>query len=173
MPKVTKAVLAEIERREKELMEFYTQAKEKVSSPVCIKVFETLLSGHQRHLERLEEIRAHAAQGKSWLVDRWMWDVGLGIPNPLTKISEIVKEHPLCSAEEIKWLDTAMEKEEAYFHYLDNQAASALQSLTKRFYMSLAYEGRGYYLLLLDTKDCVAHPDLWQHPLEGVLVDGI
>ena len=173
MCKTTEEVLAEIERREKELVEFYTQAQKKVNSPVCAKVFETLAGEHQKHLERLEEIKKQTAKGKSWLVDRWIWDVGLGIPNPLTKLSEIFKEHPLCAAEELKWLDTAMEKEENYFNFLDAQVERAMQPLTKRFYLSLAYEGRGYYLLLLDTKDCVMHPDHWQHPLEGVFVDGM
>jgi len=70
-------------------------------------------------------------------------------------------------------LNLAMEKEEDFFNFLDEQVRKASQSLIKRFYLSLAYETRGYYLLLLDTKDCITHPDYWQQPLQPVLVDGI
>lgn len=172
MQNTAETVLTEIEKREKELAQFYLSARATIKSPLCLKVFDALAQEHEKHLERIKEIKEHASKGKSWLVDRWLWDVGQGIPNPLTNMSEF-KEIPLCSTEELKWLDLAMEKEEAYFSFLDEQARQALQPLTKRFYLSLAYECRGYYLLLLDTKDCVAHPDYWRQPLEAVFVDGM
>jgi len=90
----------------------------------------------------------------------------------LTQMSEFL-EMPLCTTEELKWLNLAMEKEEDFFNFLDEQVRKSSQSLIKRFYLSLAYEARGYYLLLLDTKDCITHPDYWQQPLQPVLVDGI
>ncbi len=168
----TETVLSEIKKQEQNLCDFYLEAKKKILHPVCQKVFATLSKEHQKHLERIKEILSHAKKGKSWLVDRWLWDVGQGISNPLTQMSEFL-EMPLCTTEELKWLNLAMEKEEDFFNFLDEQVRKSSQSLIKRFYLSLAYEARGYYLLLLDTKDCITHPDYWQQPLQPVLVDGI
>jgi len=168
----TETVLSEIKKKEQNLCDLYLEAKKKISHPVCQKVFATLSREHQKHLERIKEILSHAKRGKSWLVDRWLWDVGQGIPNPLNQMAEFL-EMPLCTTEELKWLNLAMEKEEEFFNFLDEQVRKSSQSLIKRFYLSLAYETRGYYLLLLETKDCITHPDYWQQPFPQVSMDGI
>ncbi|HDD35709.1 MAG TPA: hypothetical protein ENF30_02795 [Candidatus Desulfofervidus auxilii] len=167
----TEAILSKIEEGLEELRSYYLKAKEKVFHPLCQKLFEILAKEKEKHLERTREIKASMRRGKSWVVDRWIWDVGEGIPNPLKNLSDL-SHLPLCTAEDLKRLDDAMEKEEKFFYFMDELTKEASQSLTKRFYLSLAYEGRGYYLLLLETKDCVAHPDFWQQRIETVFMDG-
>jgi rubrerythrin len=168
----TETILEEIKNREEALCDFYLEAKQKVSQPICQKIFSTLDAEHKEHLKRIEEIMAHIKRGRSWIVDRWIWDVGQGIPNPLTKMSDFL-EIPLCTTEELKWLNLAMEKEEEFFFFLDELVKQSVAPLAKRFYLSLTYESRGYYLLLLDTKDCLTHPDHWQRHFESTFLDGV
>ncbi|MDL1956123.1 MAG: hypothetical protein LWW95_03595 [Candidatus Desulfofervidus auxilii] len=168
----TETILTDIEKKLDSLRKLYLEAKGKVFHPLCQKVFEILAKEKEKHLERIKEIKASMKKGKSWIVDRWLWDVGQGIPNPLTRLSEF-SNLPLCTAEELKWLDEIMEKEEKFYHFMDEKVKKALQPLVKRFYLSLAYESRGCYLLLLETKDCLAHPELWQQRIEAVFIDGV
>jgi rubrerythrin len=74
--------------------------------------------------------------------------------------------------DDLEALKTGLKMEQCSIDYYTKLAKETPIPLARRFFMSLAHEERGHYLMLLDMHNYLTDPADWFYVTEMSMVDG-
>jgi rubrerythrin len=160
------AVQMELEGRQ-----FYLEAAKKVKSEGVRDVLEYLAEAEKYHIEKFNEIYQSMQKEPAWTES-----IAAFKPpqhDPYVCVMAMAKENQESGGkDDLQALRTGIKMEECSIDYYTKLARETNNPLARRFFMSIAHEERGHYLMLTDMHNYLTLPEDWFYVTEKRHVDG-
>jgi rubrerythrin len=154
---------------EKEGKRFYLQSAEKSQSLLAKRIFEELAYEEDLHIKKIDEIYSKLRERKGFKD----WVTSIGEPSKIKKVfEEFLIPKASASKGELDALRFALDLEDKSIKYYEGLATEAENPNEKRFYLTLSYEERGHYLMILDSIEFLTDPEGWFRLKEGEILEG-
>jgi rubrerythrin len=160
------AIQMEVEGRQ-----FYLEAAKKVQNEGVRRILEYLAESEVYHIEKSQEIYQNLQKENRWTEELAEFKPPKSEPYAcvmaLTKAGEGVG-----GKDDLEALRTGIKMEECSIDYYTKLAKETDIPLARRFFMSLAHEERGHYMMLLDMHNYLSDPADWFYVHQMSHTDG-
>ncbi len=159
-------------RFEREGKEFFEKAAKITNNSLGREVFQTLAEEEDVHMKKIMEVYRDLEKKGKW--EKRITVVGnpgrvkTVFADAVEKIGKDIK----AGTSDLEALKKAMDLEERGQKLYNGLAEKAADPLEKRFYLTLATEERGHFLVILDSYDYLSDPAGWFAQKERSLLDG-
>jgi len=149
-------------KMEEDGKKYYLKCAEKTKNELGKKLFRTLADYENLHIRKIKEVHQKLKEDKKLEVitstggDVKKLRAGI-FSEALEKIDLNVKP----DTDDLSALKEGMRLEEISEEYYNKAAKGTDGTFEKRFYLTLAEEERGHYLLLFDTYEYFSNPEQW------------
>jgi rubrerythrin len=160
------AVQMELEGRQ-----FYLEAAKKAESAGVREILEYLAESEKYHIEKFKEIYQSLQKDPAWTESL----AAFSPPQhePYVCVMAMAKENQASGGkDDLQALRTGIKMEECSIDYYTKLARETANPLARRFFMSVAHEERGHYLMLLDMHNYLTLPEDWFYVQQMSNVDG-
>jgi rubrerythrin len=160
------AVQMELEGRE-----FYLQAAQKVKSAGVREILEYLAESEKYHIQKFNEIYQGLQKDPAWTES--MAEFKPPRHEPYVCVLAMAKENQASGGQDdLAALRTGIKMEECSIDYYTKLARETNNPLARRFFMSVAHEERGHFLMLMDMHNYLSLPEDWFYVTQMGHVDG-
>jgi rubrerythrin len=160
------AVQMELEGRQ-----FYLEAAKKVKSAGVRDILEYLAESEKYHIEKFNQIYRELEKDPAWT--ETMAAFSPPKHEPYVCVMAMAKENQASGgADDLQALRTGIKMEECSIDYYTKLAKETNNPLARRFFMSVAHEERGHYLMLMDMHNYLSLPEDWFYVTQMGHVDG-
>ena len=160
------AVQMELEGRQ-----FYLEAAKKVESAGVRDILEYLAESEKYHIEKFNQIYRSLEKDPAWTEPLAAFTPPK--PEPYVCVLAMSKENQASGGkDDLQALRTGIKMEECSIDYYTKLARETNNPLARRFFMSIAHEERGHYLMLLDMHNYLSLPEDWFYVKQMSHVDG-
>jgi rubrerythrin len=160
------AVQMELEGRQ-----FYLEAAKKVKSEGVREILEYLAESEKYHIQKFNEIYQGLEKDPAWTES-----IAAFSPpkhEPYVCVLAMTKDDQASGGQDdLQALRTGLKMEECSIDYYTKQARETANPLARRFFMSVAHEERGHYLMLMDMHNYLTLPEDWFYVTQMGHVDG-
>jgi rubrerythrin len=160
------AVQMEVEGRQ-----FYLEAAKKVTSPGVRQILEYLAESEMYHIEKFNEIYRDVQKDPQWTQTMAAFKPPKHEPY-VCVLAMTQADQGAGGKDDLQVLRTGIKMEECSIDYYTRLARETNIPLARRFFMSVAHEERGHYLMLLDMHNYLTLPEDWFYVTEKRNVDG-
>jgi rubrerythrin len=160
------AVQMELEGRQ-----FYLEAAKQVKSAGVRDVLEYLAESEKYHIQKFNEIYQSLQKDPAWTESLAAFTPPQH--EPYVCVMAMAKESQASGgADDLQALRTGIKMEECAIDYYTKLAKETNIPLARRFFMSVAHEERGHYLMLMDMHNYLTLPEDWFYVKQMGHVDG-
>jgi rubrerythrin len=160
------AVQMEVEGRQ-----FYLEAAKKVQSQGVREILEYLAESEKYHIEKFNEIYRSMEKDPAWTAS--MAEFKPPRHEPYVCVLAMAKDDSASGGkDDLQALRTGIKMEECSIEYYTKLAKETPNPLARRFFMSVAHEERGHYLMLMDMHNYLSDPADWFYVTQMGHVDG-
>jgi rubrerythrin len=160
------AVQMELEGRQ-----FYLEAAKKVESAGVREILEYLAESEKYHIEKFNQIYRSLEKDPAWTEPLAAFKPPQA--EPYVCVLAMSKENQASGGkDDLQALRTGINMEECSIDYYTKLARETHNPLARRFFMSIAHEERGHYLMLLDMHNYLSLPEDWFYIKQMSHVDG-
>jgi rubrerythrin len=160
------AVQMELEGRQ-----FYQEAAKQVKSAGVRDVLEYLAESEKYHIQKFNEIYQSLQKDPAWTESLAAFKPPQH--EPYVCVMAMAKESQASGgADDLQALRTGIKMEECAIDYYTKLAKETNIPLARRFFMSVAHEERGHYLMLMDMHNYLTLPEDWFYVKQMGHVDG-
>jgi len=160
------AVQMELEGRQ-----FYLEAAKQVKSAGVRDVLEYLAESEKYHIQKFNEIYQSLQKDPAWTESLAAFKPPQH--EPYVCVMAMAKESQASGgADDLQALRTGIKMEECAIDYYTKLAKETNIPLARRFFMSVAHEERGHYLMLMDMHNYLTLPEDWFYVKQMGHVDG-
>ena len=160
------AVQMELEGRQ-----FYLEAAKKVESAGVREILEYLAESEKYHIEKFNEIYQSLQKDPAWTESL----AAFSPPKhePYVCVLAMAKENQASGGQDdLQALRTGIKMEDCSIDYYTKLAKETTNPLARRFFMSIAHEERGHFLMLMDMHNYLSLPEDWFYVKQMSHVDG-
>lgn len=160
-------------RFEREGKEFFEKAAKITNNSLGREVFQTLAEEEDVHMNKIMEVYQNLEKKGKW--EERITVVGNPdrVKTVFAEAMEKIDKDIKAGTSDLEALKKVMELEQRGQNlYYNDLAEKAADPLEKRFYLTLATEERGHFLLILDSYDYLSNPSGWFAQKERSLLDG-
>jgi rubrerythrin len=160
------AVQMELEGRQ-----FYLEAAKKVKSAGVRDILEYLAESEKYHIQKFNEIYRDLEKDPAWTEPMAAFKPPKH--EPYVCVLAMAKEDQASGGkDDLQALRTGIKMEECAIDYYTKLAKETNNPLARRFFMSVAHEERGHYLMLMDMHNYLSLPEDWFYVKQMGHVDG-
>jgi rubrerythrin len=160
------AVQMELEGRQ-----FYLEAAKKVESAGVRDILEYLAESETYHIEKFNQIYRSLEKDPAWTEPLAAFTPPKH--EPYVCVLAMSKENQASGGkDDLQALRTGINMENCSIDYYTKLARETNNPLARRFFMSIAHEERGHYLMLLDMHNYLSLPEDWFYVKQMSHVDG-
>ncbi len=160
------AVQMELEGRQ-----FYLEAAKKVESAGVREILEYLAESEKYHIEKFNEIYQSLQKDPAWTESLAAFNPPKH--EPYVCVLAMAKENQASGGQDdLQALRTGIKMEECSIDYYTKLAKETTNPLARRFFMSIAHEERGHFLMLMDMHNYLTLPEDWFYVKQMSHVDG-
>jgi rubrerythrin len=160
------AVQMELEGRQ-----FYLEAAKKVKSAGVRDILEYLAESEKYHIQKFNEIYRDLEKDPAWTEPMAAFKPPKH--EPYVCVLAMAKEDQASGGkDDLQALRTGIKMEECSIDYYTKLAKETNNPLARRFFMSVAHEERGHYLMLMDMHNYLSLPEDWFYVKQMGHVDG-
>jgi len=160
------AVQMELEGRQ-----FYLEAAKKVESAGVREILEYLAESEKYHIEKFNQIYRSLEKDPAWTESLAAFTPPKH--EPYVCVLAMSKEYQASGGkDDLQALRTGINMENCSIDYYTKLARETNSPLARRFFMSIAHEERGHYLMLLDMHNYLSLPEDWFYVKQMSHVDG-
>jgi rubrerythrin len=160
------AVQMELEGRQ-----FYLEAAKKVTSAGVREILEYLADSEKYHIEKFNQIYLSLQKDPAWTEALAAFQPPKHEPY-VCVLAMAKEEQGSGGQDDLAALRTGIKMEECSIDYYTKLARETKIPLARRFFMSVAHEERGHYLILMDMHNYLSLPEDWFYVKEMGHVDG-
>lgn len=152
---------------------YYLLCANKVKNEFGKKLFEKLAEYEDLHIKKIEEVYQKLKEDKKLeFITSTGGDIKRLRENIFKEAIKSLDKNIKPDADDLFALKEGMRLEEKSEEYYNTLAKETENIFEKRFYLTLAYEERGHYLLLFDSLEYLTNPESWfilheKHTLDG------
>jgi rubrerythrin len=151
--------------------QFYLEAAKKVKSDGVRQILEYLAEAEIYHIKRFQEIYRSLQTDPSW--SEQLAEFKPPRMEPYACVMAMAgEEQGSGGQDDLEALKTGLKMEQCSIDYYTKLAKETDIPLARRFFMSLAHEERGHYLMLLDMHNYLTDPADWFYITQKSMVDG-
>lgn len=151
--------------------QFYLEAAKKVKSEGVREILDYLAESEVYHIKKFNEIYQSLQKDPSWT--ETLAEFKPPHSEPYVCVMAMSKEDQgVGGKDDLEALRTGLKMEQCAIDYYTKLAKETPIPLARRFFMSLAHEERGHYLMLLDMHNYLTDPADWFYVTEMGHVDG-
>jgi rubrerythrin len=160
------AVQMELEGRQ-----FYLEAAKKVQSAGVREILEYLAESEKYHIEKFNQIYQGLQKDPAWTKSLAAFTPPKH--EPYVCVLAMAKEDQASGGQDdLQALRTGIKMEECSIDYYTKLAKETNNPLARRFFMSVAHEERGHFLMLMDMHNYLSLPEDWFYVKQMSNVDG-
>jgi rubrerythrin len=163
--------LKEAIRMEVDGRQFYLEAAKKTKNEGIRQILDYLAESELYHIDKFKEIYQSFQKDPTWTEELAEFKPPHVEPYACVLAMNQV-EVGAAEKEELEPLVTGLQMEQCSIDYYTKLAKETNIPLARRFFMSLAHEERGHYLMLLDMHNYLTDPADWFYVTEKSMVDG-
>jgi len=160
------AVQMELEGRQ-----FYLEAAKKVESAGVREILEYLAESEKYHIEKFNQLYQSLQKDPAWTESL----AAFSPPKhePYVCVLAMAKENQASGGQDdLQALRTGIKMEDCSIDYYTKLAKETTNPLARRFFMSIAHEERGHFLMLMDMHNYLSLPEDWFYVKQMSHVDG-
>lgn len=151
--------------------QFYQEAAKKTKNEGVRQILEYLAESEVYHIKKFTKIYESLQKDPTWTEE--LAEFKPPHVEPYACVLAMNKaEQGGAAKEELEPLRTGLKMEQCSIDYYTKLAKETNIPLARRFFMSLAHEERGHYLMLLDMHNYLTDPADWFYVTEMSMVDG-
>ncbi|MBW1990694.1 MAG: ferritin family protein [Deltaproteobacteria bacterium] len=151
--------------------QFYLEAAKKVSNEGVRQILEYLAESEVYHIQKFQEIYENLQKENHWTEELAEFKPPKSEPYvcvlAMTRAGEGTG-----GKDDLEALRTGIRMEECAIDYYTKLARETNVPLARRFFISLAHEERGHYMMLLDLHNYLSDPEDWFYVKQMSHVDG-
>jgi|UniRef100_A0A7C5AMP8 rubrerythrin len=174
MTKVQEYLLAALKdaiQMEVDGRQFYLEAAKKVQNQGVRQILEYLAEAEVYHIRKFKEIYDSLAKDPSWT--ETLAEFKPPKSEPYACILAMTQtDQGTGGKDDLEALRTGLKMEQCAIDYYTKLARETDIPLARRFFLSLAHEERGHYLMLLDMHNYLTDPADWFYITQKSMVDG-
>ena len=160
------AVQMELEGRQ-----FYLEAAKKVQSAGVREILAYLAESEKYHIEKFNQIYQGLQKDPTWTESLAAFKPPKH--EPYVCVMAMAKDDQASGGQDdLAALRTGIKMEECSIDYYTKLAKETNNPLARRFFMSVAHEERGHYLMLMDMHNYLSLPEDWFYVKQMSHVDG-
>ena len=151
--------------------QFYLEAAKKTKNEGIRQILEYLAESEVYHIKKFKEIYESLQKDPTWTKE--LAEFKPPHVEPYACVMAMSQaEMGKADKEELEPLRAGLKMEQCSIDYYTKLAKETPIPLARRFFMSLAHEERGHYLMLLDMHNYLTDPADWFYVTEMSMVDG-
>lgn len=151
--------------------QFYLEAAKRVQNEGVRQILEYLAESEIYHIEKFTEIYRSLQKENKWTEE--LAEFKPPKSEPYACVLALAKAgEGTGGREDLEALRTGIKMEECTIDYYTKLARETNIPLARRFFMSLAHEERGHYMMLLDMHNYLSDPADWFYVHQMSHVDG-
>ncbi len=151
--------------------QFYLEAAKKTKNEGVREILEYLAESEVYHIKKFQEIYQSLQEDPNWTEE--LAEFKPPQIEPYACVMAMSQaEQGKATKKELEPLVTGLKMEQCSIDYYTKLAKETNVPLARRFFMSLAHEERGHYLMLLDMHNYLTDPADWFYVTEMSMVDG-
>lgn len=153
--------------------EYYLLSAQKTKNKMGRKLFEKLAEYEDLHIKKIQEVYQKLKEDeKIGVIISTGGEVEKLRESIFSEAIKDVDKNIKPDADDLSALEEGMRLEEVSEKYYNQLAKESDDQFEKRFYLTLAGEERGHYLLLFDSYEFLTHPESWFMLHEKYSLDG-
>lgn len=174
MPKVQEYMLKALKealQMEVDGRQFYLEAAKGAKNEGVRQILEYLAESEVYHIKKFKEIYESLQKDPNWTAE--LAEFKPPHVEPYACVMAMNQaEMGAADKKELEPLKTGLKMEQCSIDYYTKLAKETPIPLARKFFMSLAHEERGHYLMLLDMHNYLTDPADWFYVTEMSMVDG-
>ena len=174
MPKVQEYMLKALKealQMEVDGRQFYLEAAKSAKNEGVRQILEYLAESEVYHIKKFREIYESLQKHPNWTAE--LAEFKPPHVEPYACVMAMNQaEMGMADKKELEPLVTGLKMEQCSIDYYTKLAKETPIPLARKFFMSLAHEERGHYLMLLDMHNYLSDPADWFYVTEMSMVDG-
>ncbi|MGQ9689528.1 MAG: ferritin family protein [Desulfobaccales bacterium] len=151
--------------------QFYLEAAKKVQNDGVRQILEYLAESEVYHIKKFNEIYQSLQADPAWTEKLAEFKPPKSEPYACV-LAMSQTEQGAGGKDDLAALQTGLKMEQCSIDYYTKLAKETDIPLARRFFMSLAHEERGHYLMLLDMHNYLSDPADWFYITQKSMVDG-
>lgn len=151
--------------------QFYLEAAKNAKNEGVRQILEYLAESEVYHIKKFKEIYESLQKDSTWTEELAAFKPPHIEPYACVRAMGQVEMGGV-EQKELEPLKTGLKMEQCSIDYYTKLAKETNIPLARRFFMSLAHEERGHYLMLLDMHNYLTDPADWFYVTEMSMVDG-
>ena len=151
--------------------QFYLEAAKKVKNEGVRQILEYLAESEVYHIKKFNEIYQSLEKDPNWTEKLAEFKPPHGEPYACV-MAMTQTEQETGGKDDLDALKTGLKMEQCSIDYYTKLAKETPIPLARRFFMSLAHEERGHYLMLMDMHNYLTDPADWFYVTQMSMVDG-
>lgn len=152
---------------------FYQKASQNSDNHIGTDLFKALAMEEDKHCQTFKKIYQTINNRKAWPKIDIRANRGKKLKNVFTEAARKVGSDIKALKNEIDAAQAAMNMENKSYDYYLDQSKEAVNNIQKEFFILLAAEERGHYLILLDYSEYLKDPGSWFVKQEHPSLDGV
>lgn len=141
--------------------EYYQRVSQSSGNQLGRGLFQSLAAEEDVHRRKFEEIYDAIRRKRAWPETDFHPDRGRRLRTIFVKAVEEMGSDVKAPATELDAIQTAMDMENKSRDLYESRSRSATYDAERDFYLVLAAEERGHYLVLRDYREYLSDPALW------------
>ncbi|MDI6853527.1 MAG: ferritin family protein [Deltaproteobacteria bacterium] len=151
--------------------QFYLEAAKKVQNEGVRQILEYLAESEVYHIQKFKEIYENLKKENKWTEE--LADFKPPKSEPYACVLALTQAgEGTGGKDDLEALKTGIKMEQCSIDYYTKLAKESNIPLARRFFMSLAHEERGHYMMLLDMHNYLSDPADWFYVHQMSHVDG-
>jgi len=151
--------------------QFYLEAAKQVKNEGVRQILEYLAESEVYHIKKFNEIYHSLQKDPNWTETLAAFKPPKSEPYACV-MAMTQTDQAAGGKDDLEALKTGLKMEQCAIDYYTKLAKGTDIPLARRFFMSLAHEERGHYLMLLDMHNYLTDPADWFYVTEMSMVDG-
>ena len=151
--------------------QFYLEAAKKVKNDGVRQILEYLAESEVYHIKKFQHIYDSLEKDPTWTAE--LAEFKPPHSEPYACVMAMTQtEQGTGGQDDLEALKTGLKMEQCSIDYYTKLAKETPIPLARRFFMSLAHEERGHYLMLMDMHNYLTLPEDWFYIAQMSNVDG-